>query len=121
VNNLTVMSNAAPGYAPPGQALIAVSVVGIPPENDTELDHRVRQQLVEWYGAAVNRWKLLRTYRIAHALPAQPPGTLDPWQRPVRLQPGLYVCGDHRDNASIDGALTSGRRAAEAVATDLGR
>lgn len=121
VNNLTVMSNAAPSYAPPGQALIAVSVVGIPPDNDTELDHRVRQHLVEWYGAAVNGWKLLRTYRIPHALPAQPPGALDPWQRPVCLQPGLYVCGDHRDNASIDGALTSGRRAAEAVAADLGR
>ncbi|MCS6864348.1 MAG: NAD(P)/FAD-dependent oxidoreductase [Gemmataceae bacterium] len=121
VNNLTVMSNAAPSYAPPGQALIAVSVVGIPPENDSELDGRIREQLVQWYGSTVNRWKSLRTYRIPHALPAQPPGSLDPWQRPVRVQPGLYVCGDHRDNASIDGALTSGRRAAEAVAADLGR
>jgi predicted NAD/FAD-dependent oxidoreductase len=44
---------------------------------------------------------------------------LDPWQRPVRLRAGLYVCGDHRDSASIDGALTSGRRVAEAVAEDL--
>jgi predicted NAD/FAD-dependent oxidoreductase len=32
----------------------------------------------------------------------------------------LYVCGDHRDNASINGALESGRRAADAVLADLG-
>ncbi|MDF2740823.1 MAG: hypothetical protein K0S88_2191, partial [Actinomycetia bacterium] len=32
---------------------------------------------------------------------------------------GLYVCGDHRDNASINGALVSGRRTADAVLEDL--
>jgi hypothetical protein len=37
----------------------------------------------------------------------------------VRLRPGLYVCGDHRDNASIDGAMTSGFRAAQTVMEDL--
>ena len=35
--------------------------------------------------------------------------------RPVQLTKGLYVCGDHRDNATLDGALRSGRRAAEAI------
>lgn len=38
--------------------------------------------------------------------------------RPVRWQPGIYVCGDHRDNASIQGAMVSGRRAAEAILED---
>jgi predicted NAD/FAD-dependent oxidoreductase len=33
----------------------------------------------------------------------------------------VYVCGDHRDNASIQGAMVSGRRAAEAVIADLFR
>jgi predicted NAD/FAD-dependent oxidoreductase len=33
---------------------------------------------------------------------------------------GLYVCGDHRDTASIQGALVSGARAAHAVLADLG-
>ena len=33
----------------------------------------------------------------------------------------MYVCGDHRDNASIQGAMVSGRRAAEAVLADLSR
>jgi hypothetical protein len=31
------------------------------------------------------------------------------------------VCGDHRDNASINGAMLSGRRAAEAVIEDFAR
>jgi hypothetical protein len=32
----------------------------------------------------------------------------------------LYACGDYVENASINGALRAGRRAAEAVLTDLG-
>jgi hypothetical protein len=57
---------------------------------------------------------------IHDALPAEPPSALEPAQRPVRTPAGITVCGDHRDNASIDGALTSGRRAAESVLSHLG-
>jgi hypothetical protein len=49
-------------------------------------------------------------------------------RRPVRTAQGLYVAGDHRDTSSIQGALVSGRRAAQALladrvttATDAGR
>ena len=45
------------------------------------------------------------------------------FRRPVRLSAAdgtLYVAGDHRDTSSIQGALVSGRRAAEAVLADLG-
>ena len=119
VNNVVVMSDVSSAYAPPGQALIAVSVLGIPTHSDAELDTAVRQQLTRWFGASVAAWRHLRSYRIPHALPDQTAGKLDPWQRPVRLHPGLYVCGDHRDNASIDGAMSSGFRAAQAVMEDL--
>lgn len=119
VNNVVVMSNAAPAYAPPGQSLVAASVVGIPADDDAELDRRARVQLTTWFGPDVPGWVLLRVYRIPHSLPDQTAGKLDPWQRPVRLRPGLYVCGDHRDNGSIDGAMTSGFRAAQAVMEDL--
>ena len=119
VNNVVVMSNASPAYAPAGTSLVAASVVGIPAADDAELDRTSRVQLAEWFGADVMGWALLRAYRIPHALPAQGVGKLDPWQRPVRLRPGLYVCGDHRDNASIDGAMTSGFRAAQAAMEDM--
>jgi hypothetical protein len=39
--------------------------------------------------------------------------------RPVQLGGGLYVCGDHRCAATLDGALKSGRLAAEAVVAGL--
>jgi hypothetical protein len=50
---------------------------------------------------------------IPHALPAQPA----PLQarRSVRRADGLWWCGDHRDTASIRGALVSGRRTAEQI------
>jgi predicted NAD/FAD-dependent oxidoreductase len=33
--------------------------------------------------------------------------------RPVRA--GVWVCGDHRDSASIQGAMQSGRATADAI------
>ncbi len=41
-------------------------------------------------------------------------------QRPVSLGDGLYIAGDHRDTASIQGALVSGRRVAAAVLGQFG-
>ncbi|NMO15348.1 FAD-dependent oxidoreductase [Pyxidicoccus fallax] len=120
VNNVAVMSEVSPAYAPSGQSLVSVSVLG--EWLDTAaLEARVREELSGWFGTAVSAWRHLRTYVIPRALPSQLPEALEPPRRPVRLSPGLYVCGDHRDNASIDGALGSGRRAAEAVLFDLGR
>ena len=44
-------------------------------------------------------------------------------ERPVRVADRdghrVYVAGDHRDTSSIQGALVSGRRVAEAVLADL--
>jgi len=120
VNNLCVPSSVAPGYAPPGAALVSAAVLdrpGLPKGPD--LEAAVLGQLADWFGSGVVAWRHLKTYHIPHAQPAQPPGALDPPERPVRLRPGLYVCGDHRDNASINGALASGRRAADAVLEDL--
>lgn len=119
VNHAAVLSDAAPTYAPAGRALISATVIGSPDVSDAELDRLARRQFHEWFGNVTAGWELLRVDRIVHALPDQPAGRLDPWQRPVRIRPGLYVCGDARDQASIDGAMTSGFRAAQAVAEDL--
>ena len=83
---------------------------------------KVHNEKVDW-SAHVNALRHLkeftRTYRIPYALPRQVPPALDVPERPVRTASGVYVCGDHRDNASINGAMVSGRRAAEAVLEDL--
>ena len=119
VNDAAVMSEVAPEYAPAGRALVSASVLGAHADPG-ELEQRVRAQLRTWFGAAVDGWRLLRSDVVHDALPAEPPSALEPAQRPVRTPAGITVCGDHRDNASIDGALTSGRRAAESVLAHLG-
>ena len=117
VNNLSFPSQVAPSYAPAGAALVSASVIG-GAAADAEADAlqaAVRKQMEGWFGDEVRGWRHLRTYRIHHAQPEQRPGTLEPAERPVRLESGLFVCGDHRDTASLHGAMLSGRRAAEAL------
>jgi phytoene dehydrogenase-like protein len=118
VNNLCVPTAVAPTYGPPGASLVSATVLGIPSDEE-RLRAEVRAQLAGWFSAGVDGWRHLRTYRIPYALPQQVPPALAVAERPVRWQPGVYLCGDHRDNASINGAMVSGRRAAEAVAADL--
>jgi phytoene dehydrogenase-like protein len=119
VNNFCVLSQVAPSYAPKGKHLISATVLGTQALTDMQLGGFVIAQMKNWFGKVASTWQLLRSYRIIHAQPQQLPGALEPPQRPVRIRPGIYVCGDHRDNASINGALRSGSRAAEAVISDL--
>lgn len=120
VNNVCVPSNVSKAYAPEGQHLISVSILDERDEDeDREIDEEVRRDLKPWFGEQVESWRYLRSYKIKYALPDQSPPQLANPQRPVRVRPGIYVCGDHRDNASINGALGSGRRAAEAILQDL--
>ncbi len=121
VNNFCVISQVAPSYAPYRKHLVSVTVLGTQALTDVQLGGFVIAQMKNWFGKVVCTWQLLRSYRITHAQPLQLPGALEPPQRPVRIRPGIYVCGDHRDNASINGALLSGTRAAEAVLSDLSR
>jgi phytoene dehydrogenase-like protein len=121
VNNFAVMTQVAPSYAPPGKHLISISVLGIQALTDVQLGGFIIAQMKSWFGPVARSWRFLRSYRIPHAQPQQYPGALEPPQRPVRIRPGVYVAGDHRDNASIHGAMLSGRRAAEAVLDDLAR
>ncbi len=118
INSFHIASSVAPSYATNGQALISATVLGETAatyESDEALEYAVRAQLSQWFGSEAQGWRHLRTYHIAHAQPQQPVGRLSPPRRPVALGNGLFVCGDHRDTASINGAMVSGRRAAEAV------
>jgi glycine/D-amino acid oxidase-like deaminating enzyme len=109
INNLCVPSEAAPTYAPAGRALVSVSILGAG-EPDVGA---ARTQLTAWFGPSVRDWSHLRTFRIPRALPAFPVGA--DFDRPPMLAPGLYACGDHRQQPSLNGALASGRQAADAV------
>lgn len=116
VNNVCVPSDLAPDYAPPGQALVSVSVLGT--VDSADLESRVLAELEAWFGSAVREWRHLRTYRIGRALPRQPPGT--GLNGPgFRKEAGVYLCGDHLWSASIEGAIISGLRTADAILKPL--
>jgi phytoene dehydrogenase-like protein len=112
--NTAVVSEVAAGYAPAGTALVAASV---PDRADPGLEPRVRERLGRLYETGTGGWDLVGAYALPRALPVFGPGA--PLRRPVRLAPGRYVCGDHRDTPSVQGALVSGERAAAAVLADL--
>lgn len=114
VTSLCVPSEVAPSYAPVGRALVSVTVLGA---DGPDLD-AVGHQLRGWFGGAVAEWRLLGSYRIPRALPAYPVGGFA--EQPARLTAGLYACGDHREHPSLNGALASGRKTAEAVLADGG-
>jgi phytoene dehydrogenase-like protein len=117
INNCAIVTTAAPSYAPEGQHLLSVSVLD---EADARLEGAVRDQLRGWWGAQVTTWRHLRTYRVTHALPVRPGARLDPAALPVTHSSGVYACGDWRDTPSIQGAMASGRVAAEAVIAAVG-
>jgi len=114
--NVAVMSEVCPAYAPAGRALVAAAVPG-PAALDPTVTLRVREQLARWFDSGTADWEHLRTDVIRHGQPAQGP-PLHPKQ-PVSLGEGMFVCGDHRDTASIQGALFSGGRTATAVLAHL--
>ena len=118
INNVAVPSDVAPGYAPDDRSLVSVVVVGTPAETHDALERAVRAQLIDWFGLAAGGWTHLQTQYIPYALPNQAPPFLSPPEKEIRRRPGLYVCGDHRRTASLNGAIASGRAAADAVWSD---
>jgi phytoene dehydrogenase-like protein len=115
-NHVAVISNAAPSYAPPGAHLVAVSGVDGAASGDPDAFRAgALTQLARWFGPTVKGWRHLRTYRIEHALPAHGAGSLAGRGRSPRRDDGIVVAGDHVEFGAIQGALLSGRRAAEAV------
>jgi predicted NAD/FAD-dependent oxidoreductase len=112
VLNTAVISAAAPSYAPAGQHLIAASAL-LERDGSSPAESVTRRHAADIMEASDVRWKHLTRSTIRHALPAQPA----PLQvrRPVVVGDGLWWCGDHRDTASIQGALVSGRRTAEQI------
>lgn len=122
VANTVVMSNVSPTYLPGAstgrtEALVATSVLGT--RGNTATERAVRRRLATLYGTSTASWGVIAVHEIAGALPSFPPGA--PLRKAVRLDAGLYICGDHRDTPSIQGALVSGRRAAAALIADLDR
>ncbi len=119
IGTACVLSEVAPTYAPPGRALISVSLADQTVPVEVDQQQTVRAQLREWFGATVDGWRHLRTDHISRALP--PIALLGAQQGSAspRLKPGWYQCGDYCETGTLDGALLSGRQAVDAILADL--
>jgi protoporphyrinogen oxidase len=116
VNNLCVMDQVADTYSPQGTHLVSVTVLE-DHADEPGIVPLVREQLERWFGPDVGSWTHVETYRIGQALPRFGHGRIVP-DAESRIRPGVYVCGDHTANPSLQAALRSGRKAAEAVIED---
>lgn len=114
IDNLTVPSDVARGYAPVGQSLVTVSVRQGWQGEERQLVDAIRGQAAGWFGEGARSWRHLRTVHVRHALPDESPAARRLRPASPRLADGLYLCGDHCASASINGALASGRRCAAA-------
>ena len=120
VNHLVNLSAAGVACAPTGHALVSANAVGVHLADlgGAGLERAARSQLARWFRSDLAAWRLLRVDEVRRALPAQRPSDLA--MRPG-LDPddGLFAAGDWLTEGSIDGAMRSGRAAADAARARL--
>jgi len=116
VNHAAQVSNLAPAYAPGGQHLLSVTVLGAPELSDADLVARCREDMASWFPSKdLAKLRQVGIYRIKFAQFRQPPGvfaTLPPNATPTA---GLFLAGEYTESSSIEGAMRSGVKAAQAV------
>lgn len=112
INHAFVLTNASKAIAPPGKSLISVTLWS----KSAYDSGAVLSQLRNWYGELAAKWTELAVYRIADALPLQPPEFQN--DRPSISQ-DVVLCGDYCETASLQGALLSGRIAAQQISNRL--
>ncbi len=76
----------------------------------------MKEELRLAYGSEVEKWRFLKAYRIAYALPNQEQVLQTLPKEALRLRENLFVCGDHLLQGSLNAAMASGRLVAEAMA-----
>lgn len=105
--NTLVISDISKNYAPTGQHLIS-STTDL---NVTESD--VRRHLATMWGTSTHGWQFIAKYEIPAALPIHTVGRA--LSQPMKINDHHFVAGDHRSVPSQQGALFSGRLAAELI------
>ena len=110
VVNSIAISNLAPSYAPAGETLLSSTTVEFASESE------VRRHLALLWGADSSDWSLIAKYEIPKSLPIFAPGAQGVTS--AKIANNIYVAGDYRSTPSQNGALLSGRLAAEELLFD---
>ena len=119
-NTVAPLSTVAPEYAPADRELLSATFLGEPNDDDRELAERGRRTLAGWYPEfSFDDLELLHTDRIPFSQFAQPPGFRDTLPGVTAPEGPVFLAGDYTEWSAIQGALKSGREAAEAAADVL--
>ena len=105
VINSIALSNMVPTYAPEGKTLLSSTTIEFASESE------VRRHLALMWGVSTSEWSLIAKYEIPKALPIFGIGANG--LQSSRVSDGVYVAGDYRTAPSQNGALLSGRLAAQ--------
>ena len=105
--NSVVMSDVSSSYAPANQHLVSTTT----DLNVTESD--VRRHLAILWGVDTYAWQFIAKYEIPAALPIHNVGRA--LSQSMRINDHHFVAGDHRTVPSQQGALFSGRLAAQLI------
>lgn len=111
ISNIAVPSSVSPSYAPASSHLITVSIR----PNHSPAESDLFEEIRRWANQPDLPLETLRIDSIPEALPRQEPGDNSFGTASPRLADGLWVCGDHRFSASLEGALASASLATEAI------
>ena len=115
INHVFISSNTVAELSPDDRQLICASVVGELAKDTSETE--IRKELTDWFREDTSEWQHLKSYQVWNALPRQLPGFFGN-PKPA-ASPGVFLAGDFMESGSINGALRSGRLAAEAVTAHL--
>ena len=107
-------------YAPKDKSLISITVLGDKYDKNSNLMSDILIQAREWFGNEIDNWEHLHSYIIPHVLPDQSPPFSEIKDKTIYLDSGVLVCGDYRENGSINGAISSGKVAANLALAKLG-
>lgn len=102
--NSIVISHLSERYAPVGSHLVATTTI----QNLSE--ERVKTELADLWGSA--NWELVQRYDITDSLPLMSPGSSRPI---IRASESTILAGDYLQIPSQQGAMESGRIAAEEI------
>jgi len=112
VVNSLVISNLSKSYAPLGQNLISSTTITHASESE------VRRHLALMWWSSTENWSLIAKYEINSALPLFAPGKTS--AKSSKYSDVIYLAGDYLSAPSQNGALMSGRLAAQELMLDEG-
>jgi len=110
VVNSLVISNLSQDYAPSGQSLISSTTIAHASESE------VRRHLALMWGSNTADWRFLAKYEINSALPLFALGAES--VKSARVGENIYCAGDYLSGPSQNGAMLSGRLAAQELLLD---